>query len=58
MDVAGERLTTATTLARHGFFTFVPGRQGWAATIRDVDGNAIAHCQLQGRSAACGQPRR
>jgi hypothetical protein len=58
MDVAGERLATATTLARHGFITFVPGPQGWAATIRDVDGNAIAHCQLRGRSTACGQPRR
>jgi hypothetical protein len=58
MDVAGERLATATTLARHGFFTFVPGSQGWAATIRDVDGKAIAHCQLLGRSAACRQPRR
>jgi hypothetical protein len=32
MDVAGERLATATTLARHGFITFVPGPQGWAAT--------------------------
>jgi hypothetical protein len=31
---------------------------GWAATIRDVDGNAIAHCQLHGRSTACGKPRR
>jgi hypothetical protein len=58
MDVAGERLATATTLARHGFFTFVPGPQGWAATIRDVDGKPIAHCQLRGRSTACGQPRR
>jgi hypothetical protein len=57
-DVAGEGLATATTLARHGFITFVPGPQGWAATIRDVDGNAIAHCQLRGRSTACGQPRR
>jgi hypothetical protein len=31
---------------------------GWAAAIRDVDGNAIAHCRLHGRSTACGQPRR
>jgi hypothetical protein len=58
MDVAGQRLTTATTLAQHGFITFVPGPQGWAATIRDVDGKPIAHCQLRGRSTACGQPRR
>jgi hypothetical protein len=57
-DVAGEKLATATTLARHGFITFVPGPQGWAATIRDVDGKPIAHCQLHGRSTACGQPRR
>jgi hypothetical protein len=57
-DVAGEKLATATTLARHGFFTFVPGPRGWAATIRDVGGKAIAHCQLRGRSAACRQPRR
>ena len=57
-DVAGQRLTTATTLARHGFFTFVPSPQGWAATIRDVDGKPIAHCQLRGRPTACGQPRR
>jgi hypothetical protein len=58
MDVAGERLTTATTLAQHGFFTFVPGPRGWAATIRDVDGKPIAHCQLRGHSTACAQPRR
>jgi hypothetical protein len=58
MDVAGQKLTTATTLAQHGFFTFVPGPRGWAATIRDVDGKPIAHCQLRGRSTACGQPQR
>jgi hypothetical protein len=58
MDVAGETLATATTLARHGFFTFVPRPRGWAATIRDVDGKPIARCRLRGRSAACGQPRR
>ena len=58
MDVAGETLGTATTLARHGFFTFVPRPRGWAATIRDVDGKPIARCRLRGRSAACGQPRR
>jgi Calcineurin-like phosphoesterase len=58
MDVAGERLATATTLARHGFFTFTPRPSGWAATIRDVDGKAMARCRLRGRSAACGQPRR
>ena len=58
MDVAGERLATATTLARHGFFTFTPRPSGWAATIRDVDGKAMARCRLRGRSAACGQLRR
>ena len=58
MDVAGERLATATTLARHGFFTFTPRPWGWAATIRDVDGKAMRRCRLRGRSAACGQPRR
>jgi hypothetical protein len=56
-DVAGQKLATATTLAQHGFITFVPGPQGWAATIRDVDGKPIAHCQLRGRSAACGQQK-
>jgi Calcineurin-like phosphoesterase len=58
MDVAGDRLDTATTLARHGFFTFTPRPRGWAATIRDVDGKAMARCRLRGRSAACRQPRR
>jgi Calcineurin-like phosphoesterase len=58
MDVVGERLATATTLARHGFFTFTPPPWGWAATIRDVDGKAMARCRLRGRSAACGQLRR
>jgi Calcineurin-like phosphoesterase len=58
MDVVGERLATATTLARHGFFTFTPRPRGWAATIRDVDGKAMARCRLRGRSATCGQPRR
>ena len=54
MDVSGERLATATTLARHGFFTFTPRPWGWAATIRDVDGKTMARCRLRGRSAACG----
>jgi hypothetical protein len=58
MDVAGERLATATTLARHGFFTFTPRRWGWAAAVRDVDGKAMARCRLRGRSAACGELRR
>ena len=58
MDVVGATLATATTLARHGFFTFTPRPWGWAATIRDVDGKAMARCRLRGRSAACGQPRR
>jgi hypothetical protein len=57
MEVAGDRLATATTLARHGFFTFVPRRGGWAATIRDIHGNAIARCRLRGRSAACSDPQ-
>jgi hypothetical protein len=57
MSVAGDTLATATTLARHGFFTFTPRRAGWAATIRDVNGEAIARCALRGRSAACSQPR-
>jgi hypothetical protein len=57
MDVVGERLATATTLARHGFFTFTPRPWGWAATIRDVDGKAMARCRLRGRSAACGPLR-
>jgi hypothetical protein len=58
MDVAGATLATARTLARHGFFTFTPRPWGWAATIRDVDGKAMARCRLRGRSAACGQLRR
>jgi Calcineurin-like phosphoesterase len=58
MDVAGERLTTATTLARHGFFTFTPRPWGWAATIRGVDGRATVRCRLRGGSAACGKLRR
>jgi hypothetical protein len=53
MDVAGDRLATATTLGRHGFFTFVPRPWGWAATIRDVNGKAIARCRLRDRAAAC-----
>jgi Calcineurin-like phosphoesterase len=58
MDLAGERLAAATTLARHGFFTFTPRPWGWAATIRDVNGKPMARCQLRGRSTACAQLRR
>jgi hypothetical protein len=57
MSVAGDRLATATTLARHGFFTFTPRPGGWAATIRDVNGEAMARCPIRGRSAACSHPR-
>jgi hypothetical protein len=55
LSVAGDRLATATTLARHGFFTFTPRRGGWRATIRNVNGEAMARCRLRGRAAACSR---
>jgi hypothetical protein len=55
MSVAGDRLATATTIARHGFSTFTPRRGGWEVTIRDVSGAAMARCRLRGRSAACSE---
>jgi hypothetical protein len=54
-DVAGETVTAAKVLSRHGFFTFDLGAWGWAVTIRDVNGKAMTRCRLRGRSAVCHQ---
>jgi hypothetical protein len=52
-SVAGERVTAAKVLSRHGFFTFEPRAGGWAVTIRDVNGKAMTRCRLRDRSAVC-----
>jgi hypothetical protein len=54
-DVAGAVLTAATITSGHGFITFEPRRQGWAATIRDVDGRPQrnGHCRVEHEQATC-----
>ena len=55
MDVADATLTGATIKSEHGFITLEAQQGGWAATIRNVDGEPqpAEQCNLQERQATC-----
>lgn len=54
-DVADAVLTAATSISDHGFITFERRSPGWAATIRDVDGQpqGTGHCRVEHKEATC-----
>jgi hypothetical protein len=55
MDVADATLAAATIKSAHGFITLEAQQDGWAATIRNVDGQPqpAGQCRLQNRQATC-----
>jgi hypothetical protein len=55
IDAGGATVDFATVLSRFGFSTleFSPNA-GWVLTMRDVDGNALVDCTVQGTEVHCG----
>jgi len=54
-EIAGAAVAHGIALARFGFTTLESSDWGWMATVRDVDGRAIAQCRLALDGMSCGE---
>jgi Calcineurin-like phosphoesterase len=52
-EIAGATVAEGTALDRFGFMTLERSDRGWMGTVRDAEGNAMAHCTISNDRITC-----
>ncbi|MGE0719628.1 MAG: metallophosphoesterase [Alphaproteobacteria bacterium] len=55
MAIMGARIAHLTSTAGYAFLLMERSGGGWAATLYDLDGNAVQRCRLDGKTMECPQ---